>query len=91
MPNPEVPVVKRTIADGDAVPAVVGYHVMAVLGRPKEYHRVDVHPLWKDHYRVNVVVGSLDSYSWRIAHSYFVNADASGTISSTIPKLKKCY
>ena len=50
-------------------------NVLAALGRPANLHRVNVLPLWGDHYRVNVVTGS-DPTAVLIPHSYFLAADA---------------
>jgi hypothetical protein len=36
---------------------VIGEHVILAPGKPVDLHRVQVCPLWGDHYRVNVFVG----------------------------------
>ncbi len=47
---------------------------------------VQVRALWGNHFRVNVFLGS-DATTTRIAHSYFVEADAAGNILESTPKI----
>ncbi|MEO2091924.1 MAG: hypothetical protein ABGY75_20925 [Gemmataceae bacterium] len=49
-----------------------------------------VRPLWENRFRVNVLVGP-DYTSTRIAHSFFVEADATGHIHSSTPRITKLY
>jgi len=70
--------------------AVIGGHILQTLGQPVSLHRLQVHQLWDDHYRVNVLVGA-DATSIRIAHSYFVVSDGAGNIVASTPKLTKEY
>jgi hypothetical protein len=70
--------------------AVIGKHVMHALGEPRDLHRVQVRPLWEDHYRVNVLVG-LDAASAKVAHSYFLVADTNGNIIASTPKITRLY
>jgi hypothetical protein len=84
-------VAARTVDGGDSLNSVVGFNIMAALGRPTSFNRIDVHELWKDHYRVNIVIGEVDSFNWRIAHSYYVVADKDGKICATTPRLQKTY
>ena len=70
--------------------AVIGNHVIHALGQPGDLHRVQVRPLWGDHYRVNVLVG-VDAASARVAHSYFLLADGAGSILTSSPKLTRVY
>ena len=65
-------------------------NVLAALGRPADLHRVHVVPLWGDHYRVNVVTGA-DPTLARIPHSYFLAADARGTIIDATPPIARLY
>ena len=46
---------------------IVG-QLMHALGRPAALYRVEVRPLWEDHYRVNVFVGA-DAGSTRVAQA----------------------
>jgi hypothetical protein len=66
--------------------ARIRQRVIHTLGQPDGLHAVQVRPLWGDHYRVNVLVGA-DATSARIAHSYFVEADAEGNIVESTPKI----
>jgi len=65
-------------------------NVLAALGRPADLHRVNVMPLWGDHYRVNVVTGA-DPTLARIPHSYFLAADARGNIIDATPPIARLY
>lgn len=64
--------------------------VLAALGRPDRLHKVNVVPLWGDHYRVNVVTGD-DPSAVRIPHSYFVAADGVGNILRSDPGIRREY
>ena len=70
--------------------AAIGHHVLQALGHPGDLHRVQVRPLWGDHYRVNVMTGA-DPTSVRIPHSYFVAADEQGNILASTPRIRKEY
>ncbi|HLJ93299.1 MAG TPA: hypothetical protein VKU02_08925 [Gemmataceae bacterium] len=70
--------------------AVIAHGVINALGQPGNLHRVQVRPLWQDHFRVNVLVGG-DALSARIAHSYFLVADGDGNIIAATPKIAKQY
>ena len=65
---------------------LIGEQVIHRLGQPDGLQRVQVRPLWQDHYRVNVLVGA-NAASALIAHSYFVEADADGNIIESTPKI----
>ncbi len=64
--------------------------VLAALGRPPGLYGVSVRPLWENHYRVNVLVGG-DPTTVRIAHSFFIEADAAGAIRSATPRIARSY
>jgi len=70
--------------------ALIGKHVMSALGQPGALHRVQVHPLWDDHYRVNIFLGG-DAASAKVAHSYFLVADGDGNIVAATPKITRQY
>jgi hypothetical protein len=70
--------------------AEIGKHVLRTLGRPGGQHQVQVRPLWRDHYRVNVFVG-LDAGSAKVAHSYFLVADSEGNVVESTPRITKQY
>jgi hypothetical protein len=65
-------------------------NVLAALGRPGDLQRVNVLPLWGDHFRVNVITGA-DPTVTRIPHSYFLAADARGNIIETAPRITRLY
>ena len=64
--------------------------ILAALGRPPDLFRATVRPLWKNHYRVNLFLGGDITSAW-IAHSFFVEAGASGEILSTTPRITRHY
>jgi hypothetical protein len=70
--------------------ALISKHVMHTLGRPSDFQKVQVRPLWENCYRVNVFVGE-DSVSARVAHSFFLVADGNGNIVASTPKLAPQY
>jgi hypothetical protein len=70
--------------------AVIGKHVIQTLGQPDNFHSVQVRRLWKDNYRVNVLVGE-NASSVKFAHSYFLEADSDGNIITSIPTIAKQY
>jgi hypothetical protein len=74
----------------EALRALIGEHVMCALGEPGSLYRLLVHRLWKDHYRVNVLVGE-NAAAARIAHSYFVLADSEGNIVKALPAIARQY
>ena len=70
--------------------AKICVHVMAALGRPRDFLRVTACQVTGDGYRVNVVTGP-DAASSRIAHSFFVTADANGNVTTSAPAIMKQY
>ena len=77
-------------APAHAQAAVIAHGLLNALGQPGNLHRVQVRPLWQDHFRVNVFVGG-DAFSARIAHSYFLVADGDGNILAATPKIARQY
>jgi hypothetical protein len=65
-------------------------HLLQVLGKPGDFHSVQVRHLWGDHFRVNVLVG-LDAASLKVAQSFFLVAASDGNIVSSNPIIKKQY
>src|SRR5437879_9298519 len=59
------------VHEREALCALIGERILHILGEPSNLCRLHVRPLWKDHYRVNVVVGA-DVTCAKIANSYFV-------------------
>ncbi len=86
----EKPDKSQTLPERQQRDSLIGKRVLAVLGQPRELHRLHVRQLWEDRYRVNVVVGE-DAASAKIVHSYFIVADNAGNILDSIPKIKKQY
>ncbi len=70
--------------------AVIGKHILDVLGKPDDLQRVEVRRLWESSYRVNVLLGA-DSTSIRIAHRYFLVANEEGGIVTAMPPLVRAY
>ena len=93
LPMSSPPDEPRASEETRAVPrptAAIRDGVLASLGRPPGLYRVAVVPLWLNHYRVNVLVGT-DPTAVEIAHSYFVTADEAGRILTTTPPLTRQY
>jgi hypothetical protein len=76
--------------EGGLLEAVVRDNVMSDLGWPAEPHRVQVRCVWGTHYRVNVFVGP-DVASFKVAHSYFLEADENGKILTSSPPITRVY
>jgi hypothetical protein len=64
--------------------------VIHVLGKPIDLRKVQVRKVWKDHYRVNVIVG-MNAGSVRVANSYFLKIDSDGSLITATPKITKQY
>jgi hypothetical protein len=60
-------------------------NVLAALGKPADLLRVSVVRLWGDNFRVNVWAGSPSAAS--IRDSFFVTADAEGSVLQTRPPM----
>ena len=86
----EKPPVTPPKQDREKRNAVIGRQVIHTLGQPGDLLRVQVRPLWGDHFRVNVLVG-VDAASARVAHSYFLVVDGDGTILDSRPKITRQY
>jgi hypothetical protein len=76
--------------EGRQLHAVIGEHVLHALGRPGDLQKVEVRWLWKDHYRVNVLVGVVAG-SARVAHSYFLVTDSDGNVAESTPRIIRRY
>ena len=64
--------------------------VMGALGRPTDFLRATVRPVGSENFRVNVMTGP-DVASARLAHSFFVTADETGTVTGSTPAITKHY
>jgi hypothetical protein len=74
--------------DRQGLDAVISKQVMLAMGPPAGSPKVQVHKLWEDHYRVNILIGN-DATSTRIANSYFLVTDNAGNIVNSTPKITK--
>ncbi len=62
--------------------------ILDSAGMPSQLYRVAVIPLWRNHFRVNVLTGA-DATSVRIANSYFVVSDDGGNIVRASPTIRQ--
>ena len=69
---------------------VIREQVIHALGTPKDLLKVQIRKVWDDHYRVNVLVGA-SSGSVRVANSFFVVTDSSGSLIAATPQIAKLY
>jgi hypothetical protein len=76
--------------DREALDNQIREQVMQALGRPTDLRNVQVRKVWKDHYRVNVIVGD-NAGSVRVANSYFLEIDSDGSLIVATPKITKQY
>ena len=74
----------------DSLNDLIGKHVVRSLGSPKDLLKVQVRPLGRDRYRVNVLVGKTAG-SARIADSFFLTTDGDGNIVTSSPEIAKIY
>jgi hypothetical protein len=70
--------------------AAVRAGILKGLGLPAQLFRLDVLPLWGNHFRVNVVTGP-DASAVQIPNSFFVTTDDSGNIVGSTPSIQKQY
>ena len=77
-------------ADEAQLLAQIGRHVLQALGEPPGLRGVQVKRLWSDRYRANVIVGPVITAT-AVAHSYFLVADAAGTILRATPAITRLY
>jgi hypothetical protein len=74
----------------DALNDVIAKQVVQSLGTPADLLKVQVRPLGRDCYRVNVFVGKYGTNA-RIADSFFLTADDEGKILTSSPKIARQY
>jgi hypothetical protein len=77
-------------AESPPLTEVIGRAVLDQLGLPDNFLRVRASQLWAGQFRVNVFVGS-DATSARVAHTYFLAADAAGKILNSVPAITRQY
>jgi hypothetical protein len=93
MPNKlqcEQPKDKMKQEERETLDNLIREQVIHALGTPTDLRNVRVRKVWKDHYRVNVIVG-VNAGSVRVANSYFLVIDSDGSLISTTPKITKQY
>jgi hypothetical protein len=76
--------------EGGPLEAAVRGSVLSELGSPPGLHRVQVRRVWGDSYRVNVFVGD-DAASFKVAHSFFLQADGDGRVIESSPAIARLY
>ena len=64
--------------------------VIHALGTPTDLRNVQVRKVWKDHFRVNVIVGE-NAGAVRVANSYFLVVDSGGGLVTATPRITKQY
>ena len=64
--------------------------VLQSLGKPRDLLEVQVNPVWDNHYRVNIFVGTVGG-SVTIPNSYFLVVDTQGSVIAATPKIVKQY
>ena len=74
----------------ESLHALIGEQIIDALGQPGNLYRLLVRPLWKDHYRVNILVGE-NAGAAKIARSYFLQVDSEGNIVNSSPKITRQY
>jgi hypothetical protein len=74
----------------EALNVLIGEQVIHTLGAPNGLQRVQVRYLWKDRYRVNVLIGP-DAASVKVNDSFFLRVDDDGQIVSSTPDIVKRY
>ena len=74
----------------DELNDVIAKQVVQSLGSPADLLKVQVRPLGRDCYRVNVFVGKYGANA-RIADSFFLTADDEGKILTSSPEIARLY
>jgi hypothetical protein len=81
---------KEASADSGRREHQIRRNVLGSLGSPSNLLKVAVLPLWGNKFRVNVWTGD-PAVGNVIPHSYFVTADASGTVLQAEPPIQKLH
>lgn len=65
--------------------------IIKKLGHLTQNHKIDIHPLFKDRFRVNIIIieGEGLQSTRRIAHSYYILDTPDGLISD--PPIEQLY
>jgi hypothetical protein len=74
----------------DTLTEFIQQQVLKALGKPRNLLKVQVNPIWDNHYRVNVFVG-VEGGSATVANSYFLVIDTEGNVIAATPKIVKQY
>jgi hypothetical protein len=80
----------RDLDPSERQAASVCLAVIRVLGRPPDLFGISAVRLWENHFRVNVRTGT-DAVSVLIPHSFFVTADETGKVLTSVPRLVRVY
>jgi hypothetical protein len=86
----EEPRVEMKRVERKPLESVIREQIIQALGKPTGLRKVQVREVWKDHYRVNVLVG-LNAASVRIANSYLLKVDSEGGLIAATPQITKQY
>jgi hypothetical protein len=70
--------------------SLIARGVLGELGRPRDLHTVQVRRVFGGKFRVNVFVRA-DASTFRIAHSFFLEADEAGKVANCSPPLVRLY
>jgi hypothetical protein len=73
-----------------ALESVIAEVVLSRLGEPSDLHSGQVKRAFGDKFRVNVYVRAEEG-SYRVAHSYFLQADADGNVLTSSPDISRLY
>jgi len=86
----ETPRADQPKEEAGLLEAVIGENVLHGLGEPENLHRVQVRQVFGDKYRVNVFVRA-DASTYKVAHSYFLEADSNGKVLTSVPPITRMY
>ena len=81
---------EQTTRGGMPTEAVIRESVLHGLGEPDNLHLVRVRQVFGDKYRVNVYVRA-DAATYKVAQSYFLEADAKGKVLNSTPAILRLY
>ena len=82
--------IEARTAERPAVESVIAEVVLSRLGEPGDLHSVQVKRAFGDKFRVNVYVRA-DAGSYRVAHSFFLQADSDGNVLTSSPAISRLY
>jgi hypothetical protein len=86
----ETPRAEQKKEEAGLLEAVIRENVLRGLGEPDNLHRVQVRQVFGGKYRVNVFVRA-DASTYKVAHSYFLEADSAGQVLTSVPAITRMY